>query len=104
MVRSNIGQPIGHGDDVRVIARLEHGPKGANPRYVITNLEAKAEPHGHDPRRRAWLRGEVVGRGFETRVVLIRRVAIEGECPKTGRNRLRRETGPTITSPKAPHH
>ena len=23
----------------RVIARLEHGPKGANPRYVVTNLE-----------------------------------------------------------------
>ena len=23
----------------RVIARLEHGAKGANPRYVVTNLE-----------------------------------------------------------------
>ncbi len=23
----------------RVIARLEHGPKGANPRYIVTNLE-----------------------------------------------------------------
>ena len=28
----------------RVIARLEHGPKGANPRYVVTNLEG----HGGD--------------------------------------------------------
>ena len=27
----------------RVIARLEHGPKGANPRYVITNLEGEAK-------------------------------------------------------------
>ena len=23
----------------RVIARIEHGPKGANPRYIVTNLE-----------------------------------------------------------------
>ena len=29
--------------DRRVIARLEHGPKGANPRYVITNLEGEAK-------------------------------------------------------------
>ena len=27
----------------RVIARLEHGPKGANPRYVITNLDRRGE-------------------------------------------------------------
>ena len=27
----------------RVIARLEHGPKGANPRYVVTNLEGDAQ-------------------------------------------------------------
>ncbi len=27
----------------RVIARLEHGPKGANPRYVVTNLDGKAQ-------------------------------------------------------------
>jgi hypothetical protein len=27
----------------RVIARLEHGPKGANPRYVVTNLEGQAQ-------------------------------------------------------------
>ena len=27
----------------RVIARLEHGPKGANPPYVITNLEGEAK-------------------------------------------------------------
>ena len=25
----------------RVIARLEHGPKGANPRFVVTNLEGR---------------------------------------------------------------
>ena len=25
----------------RVIARLEHGPKGANPRFVVTNLEGQ---------------------------------------------------------------
>ncbi len=25
----------------RVIARLEHGPKGANPRFVVTNLEGE---------------------------------------------------------------
>jgi hypothetical protein len=31
------------GKQRRVIARLEHGPKGANPRYVVTNLEG----HGH---------------------------------------------------------
>ncbi len=27
----------------RVIARLEHGPKGANPRYVMTNLEGDGQ-------------------------------------------------------------
>jgi hypothetical protein len=27
----------------RVIARLEHGPKGANPRYVVTNLNGDAQ-------------------------------------------------------------
>ena len=26
-----------------MIARLEHGPKGANPPYVITNLEGEAK-------------------------------------------------------------
>ncbi len=26
----------------RVIARIEHGPKGANPRYIVTNLEGEA--------------------------------------------------------------
>ncbi len=26
----------------RVIARLEHGPKGGNPRYVVSNLEGEA--------------------------------------------------------------
>ena len=27
----------------RVIARIEHGPKGANPRYVVTNLEGSGQ-------------------------------------------------------------
>ncbi|MFQ5959386.1 MAG: IS1380 family transposase [Alphaproteobacteria bacterium] len=27
----------------RVIARLEHGPKGANPRYIVTNLRGDAQ-------------------------------------------------------------
>ncbi len=27
----------------RVVARLEHGPKGANPRYVVTNLEGQGQ-------------------------------------------------------------
>ena len=27
----------------RVIARIEHGPKGANPRYIVTNLEGGAQ-------------------------------------------------------------
>ena len=27
----------------RVIARLEHGPKGANPRYVVSNLEGRGQ-------------------------------------------------------------
>ncbi len=27
----------------RVVARLEHGPKGANPRYVVTNLEGEGQ-------------------------------------------------------------
>ena len=27
----------------RVIARIEHGPKGANPRYIVTNLEGEAQ-------------------------------------------------------------
>jgi hypothetical protein len=27
----------------RVIARLEHGPKGANPRYVVTNLDGDGQ-------------------------------------------------------------
>ncbi len=27
----------------RVIARIEHGPKGANPRYVVTNLDGEAQ-------------------------------------------------------------
>jgi hypothetical protein len=26
----------------RVIARIEHGPRGANPRYIVTNLEGAA--------------------------------------------------------------
>ncbi len=26
-----------------MIARLEHGPKGANPRYVVTNLEGNGQ-------------------------------------------------------------
>ena len=26
----------------RVIARIEHGPKGTNPRYIVTNLEGEA--------------------------------------------------------------
>ena len=29
--------------DRRVIARLEHGPKGANPRYVVTNLKGDGQ-------------------------------------------------------------
>ena len=28
----------------RVIARLEHGPKGANPRFVVTNLDGDGQP------------------------------------------------------------
>ncbi len=27
----------------RVIARIEHGPKGANPRYIVTNLDGAAQ-------------------------------------------------------------
>ncbi len=27
----------------RVVARLEHGPKGANPRYIVTNLEGEGQ-------------------------------------------------------------
>ena len=27
----------------RVIARIEHGPKGANPRYIVTNLEGRGQ-------------------------------------------------------------
>ena len=27
----------------RVIARIEHGPKGANPRYIVTNLKGDAQ-------------------------------------------------------------
>jgi len=27
----------------RVIARIEHGPKGANPRYIVTNLEGDGQ-------------------------------------------------------------
>ncbi len=27
----------------RVIARIEHGPKGANPRYIVTNLDGEAQ-------------------------------------------------------------
>ncbi len=27
----------------RVIARIEHGPKGANPRYIVTNLEGEGQ-------------------------------------------------------------
>ncbi len=27
----------------RVIARIEHGPKGANPRYIVTNLEGDTQ-------------------------------------------------------------
>ena len=26
-----------------MIARIEHGPKGANPRYIVTNLEGEAQ-------------------------------------------------------------
>ena len=33
-----------------------------------------------------------------------RRLPARAPLAQTGRNRLRRETGPTITSPKAPHH
>ena len=28
----------------RVIARIEHGPKGRNPRFVVTNLEGETKP------------------------------------------------------------
>ena len=26
----------------RIIARIEHGPKGRNPRFIVTNLEGEA--------------------------------------------------------------
>ena len=43
----------------RVIARLEHGPKGANPRYVVTNLEG----HGKQLYERLYCqRGEMENR------------------------------------------
>ena len=54
----------------RVIARLEHGPKGANPRYVITNLEGEAKALYE---RLYCARGEMENRIKEQQLALFRR-------------------------------
>ena len=54
----------------RVIARLEHGPKGTNPRYVVTNLEGEAKTLYE---RLYCARGEMENRIKEQQLALSRR-------------------------------
>ncbi len=67
----------------RVIARLEHGPKGANPRYVVTNLEGDGE-HLYDDLY--CQRGEMENRIKEQQLALF---ADRTSCHKWWANQFR---------------
>ncbi len=67
----------------RVIARLEHGPKGANPRYVVTNLEGNG---GHLYDKLYCLRGEMENRIKEQQLNLF---ADRTSCHKWWPNQFR---------------
>ena len=67
----------------RVIARLEHGPKGANPRYVITNLEGEKKALYE---RLSCARGEMENRIKEQQLALF---ADRTSCHKWWPNQFR---------------
>jgi len=67
----------------RVIARLEHGPQGANPRFVVTSLAGDAR-HLYDKRYCA--RGEAENRIKEAQLDLFGRRA---SCHRFWANQLR---------------
>ena len=67
----------------RVIARLEHGPQGGNPRYVVTNLKGSAKALYE---RRYCARGEAENRIKEAQLDLFGRRA---SCHRFQANQLR---------------
>ena len=67
----------------RVIARLEHGPQGANPRFIVTSLGGDAK-HLYD--RRYCARGEAENRIKEAQLDLFGRRA---SCHRFWANQLR---------------
>ena len=67
----------------RVIARLEHGPQGANPRYIVTSLSGDAR-HLYD--KRYCGRGEAENRIKEAQLDLFGRRA---SCHRFWANQLR---------------
>ena len=67
----------------RVIARLEHGPKGPNPRFVVTNLDGKGQ---HLYERLYCARGEMENRIKEQQLGLF---ADRTSCHKWWPNQLR---------------
>jgi hypothetical protein len=67
----------------RVIARLEHGPQGANPRYIVTSLRGDAR-HLYD--KRYCGRGEAENRIKEAQIDLFGRRA---SCHRFWANQLR---------------
>jgi hypothetical protein len=67
----------------RVIARLEHGPQGANPRFIVTSLSGEAR-HLYD--RRYCARGEAENRIKEAQLDLFGRRA---SCHRFWANQLR---------------
>ena len=67
----------------RVIAQLEHGPQGANPRFIVTSLAGDAQ-HLYDKRYCA--RGEAENRIKEAQLDLFGRRA---SCHRFWANQLR---------------
>jgi Transposase DDE domain group 1 len=67
----------------RVIARLEHGPQGGNPRYIVTNLRGSAKALYQ---RRYCARGEAENRIKEAQLDLFGRRA---SCHRFQANQLR---------------
>ena len=67
----------------RVIARLEHGPQGGNPRYIVTNLKGSAKALYE---RRYCARGEAENRIKEAQLDLFGRRA---SCHRFQANQLR---------------
>lgn len=67
----------------RVIARLEHGPQGANPRFIVTSLSGEAR---HLYNKRYCARGEAENRIKEAQLDLFGRRA---SCHRFWANQLR---------------